>query len=267
VITIDGTTTIGDAFARSAEAYGSRPFLAAPAGAHRNYHRNGYQIDFATAAREVQRLCLIYGAHGFGHGHRAAMLLDNRPEHFLHKLALNTLGVSCVPVNPDYRAGEIAYLLENSEVDLAIVCGDRREQLLAGMETSSHKAPIVLFEELASLSAPARARRNDHVSAASEASVLYTSGTTGRPRAACCRTATSSNPGHGTRRAVISHRCANRASEFITPCPCITSTLPFCRSIALCLAGAAKSRPTGFIRADGGRKSARHGPQSFTISG
>jgi len=34
--------------------------------------------------------------------HRAAMLLDNRPEHFLHKLALNALGICCVPVNPDY---------------------------------------------------------------------------------------------------------------------------------------------------------------------
>jgi crotonobetaine/carnitine-CoA ligase len=182
VITIDEATTIGDAFARSADAYGPRPFLAAPAGAHRNYHQTGYEIDFATAAREVRQLCLIYGAQGFGHGHRAAMLLDNRPEHFLHKLALNTLGVSCVPVNPDYRAGEIAYLLENSKVDLAIVCGDRREQLVTGMKASSHKAPIVLLEEFASLPAPARARRQDPVSAVSEASVLYTSGTTGRPK-------------------------------------------------------------------------------------
>src|ERR1700687_3741743 len=109
--------------------------------------------------RMVRGLSFIYGAHGFGHGHRTAMVLDNRPEHFLHKLALNPLGVSCVPVNPDYRAGEIAYLLENSEIDLAIVCGDRREQLLVGIEASSHKAPIVLFEEFASLTAPARARR------------------------------------------------------------------------------------------------------------
>ena len=76
MIAIDETTTIGDAFARSAQAYAPRPFLAAPAGAHRNYHPNGYEIDFATAAREVERLRLIYGAHGFGHGHRAAMLLE-----------------------------------------------------------------------------------------------------------------------------------------------------------------------------------------------
>jgi len=118
VITIDEKTTIGDAFARSAEAYGPRPFLAAPAGAHRNYHRNGYEIDFATTAREVERLCLIYGAHGFGHGHRVAMLLDNRPEHFLHKLALNSLGVSCVPRRTVPALQQGIGLLQGAGLDL-----------------------------------------------------------------------------------------------------------------------------------------------------
>ena len=44
--------------------------------------------------------CDIYRGKGYGHGHHVAMLLDNRPEHFLHKLALNGLGVSCVPIDP-----------------------------------------------------------------------------------------------------------------------------------------------------------------------
>lgn len=182
MIEIGETSTIGDAFARAAQAYGPRPFLAAPAGAHRSYHRHGYEIDFAAAAREVRQLCEIFRSHGFGHGHRVAMLLDNRPEHFLNKLALNTLGISCVPINPDYRANEIAYLLEHSEVDLAIVSAERREQLAAGMNASSHPAPIRLFDDLRSLPIPARCRRDDAVSGDSEASILYTSGTTGRPK-------------------------------------------------------------------------------------
>ena len=125
MIALDDNTTIDDAFARAADAYGPRPFLAVPAGTHRSYHQSGFEIDFAAAAREVRRLTEIYRAAGYGHGHRVAMLLDNRPEHFLHKLALNTLGVSCVPVNPDYRASEIAYLLDSSKVDLAIVSAER----------------------------------------------------------------------------------------------------------------------------------------------
>jgi acyl-CoA synthetase (AMP-forming)/AMP-acid ligase II len=182
MIALDDETTIGDAFARAAQAYGPRPFLAVPQGAHRAYHRNGFEIDFAGAAREVTRLTGVYRAAGYGHGHRVAMLLDNRPEHFLHKLALNTLGVSAVPINSDYRASEIAYLLENAEVDLALVAGDRHAQLADGMSASSHAAPVTIFDELSGLPAPKRAARNDPVNAASEASVLYTSGTTGRPK-------------------------------------------------------------------------------------
>src|SRR5205807_1709194 len=116
------------------------------------------------------------------HGHRVAMLLDNRPEHFLHKLALNTLGVSAVPINPDYRANEIAYLLENAEVELVLVAGERREQLAAGMNAGSHIAPVAIFDALSDLPALQRAARNDPIGATSEASVLYTSGTTGRPK-------------------------------------------------------------------------------------
>jgi crotonobetaine/carnitine-CoA ligase len=182
VIDIDETSTIGDAFARAVQAYASRPFLAVPAGAHRSYHRDGYEIEYATAGREVEKLCDAYRTLGYGHGHRIAMLLDNRPEHLLHKLAFNTLGISCVPVNPDYRANEIAYLLDSSAADLAIVSGERREQLMAGLASATHMAPVALFDELATVLPASRPRRNDPVSASSEASILYTSGTTGRPK-------------------------------------------------------------------------------------
>jgi len=182
MISIDQHTTIGDAFARAAIAYAQRPFLAAPAGAHRSYHRNGYEIDYATASREVQRLCEIYSGRGFGHGHRIAMLLDNRPEHFLYKLAFNSLGISCVPINPDYRANEIAYLLEHSTADLALASGDRIEQLAAGLSASAHKPPVALFDEPASLPLAATPPGSGAVSTSSEASILYTSGTTGRPK-------------------------------------------------------------------------------------
>lgn len=182
MIAIDDSTTIGEAFERAVETYGSRAFLAAPIGAHRSYHPHGYEISFAEAAREVSRLRNAYRTKGYGHGHRAAMLLDNRPEHFLHKLALNSLGICCVPVNPDYRAGEIAYLLEHSEADFAIVASDRRAQFEAGMDAGSHRLPIALFDDLATLPQAARRVRDSAVTAESEASILYTSGTTGRPK-------------------------------------------------------------------------------------
>ncbi len=182
MIATDETTTIGDAFARACDAYATRPFLCAPKGPHRNYHPDGYEIDFATAQHDVDQLCAAYRAMGYGHGHRVAMLLDNRPEHFLHKLALNTLGICIVPINPDYRANEIAFLIDNSKVDLAVVADDRRDQLAAGIALAAHDPPIVLFNDLASLPSATKPARDDAVSSATPASILYTSGTTGRPK-------------------------------------------------------------------------------------
>lgn len=182
MIGIHDDTTIGEAFRSAVAAFGPRAFLATPTGAHRAYHRSGYAIDFAGAGREVEAMAKTFRAAGFGHGHRVAMLLDNRPEHFLVKLALNTIGATCVPVNPDYRAGEIAYLLEHSEADLALVAPERRDQMEAGMAASRHAAPVTLFDDLGALAPVARAARPDAVTAESEASILYTSGTTGRPK-------------------------------------------------------------------------------------
>ena len=182
MIEADETSTIGEVFRRAVDAYADRAFLAVPTGGHRPYHPNGYEIDYASAGRVVGALCDAYRALGYGHGHRVAMLLDNRPEHLLHKLALNTLGVSCVPINPDYRSSEIAYLLDSSRADLAIVSQDRHEQLMAGRSAAAHKPPVAPFDALADAPAPQRPRRADPVSASSEASILYTSGTTGRPK-------------------------------------------------------------------------------------
>jgi acyl-CoA synthetase (AMP-forming)/AMP-acid ligase II len=182
MIQTDDTTTIGAAFDRAAREFAARPFLAAPSGAHRAFLRDGYEIDYATAAREVAALRDAYASAGYGHGHRVAMLLDNRPEHFLHKLALNGLGISCVPVNPDYRAGEIAWLLDSSRADLAIVAPERRDQFMAGRDAATHRPPVALFDRPEDFPAATRPPKDEPVSAGTEASILYTSGTTGRPK-------------------------------------------------------------------------------------
>ena len=114
MITITQTTTIGNAFMRAAAAYGPHTLLAVPANPARSYDPQGREISYAEAAAQVHGLMQHYRAAGYGLGHRVGLFLESRPEHLLHKLALNTLGVCVVPINPDYRPRELAYLIDHA---------------------------------------------------------------------------------------------------------------------------------------------------------
>ena len=62
-------------------------------------------------------------------GQRVALALDNRPEFFSHWLALNALGISVVPLNSQWRSGELEYVFSHSEARL-VVCLPEKVQLL-----------------------------------------------------------------------------------------------------------------------------------------
>src|SRR5882762_875973 len=99
--------TVFEAFRDTAAAAAAHVFLCVPSSPARGYHPGGIELTYGEVEARVLALRDRYRAAGYGHGHRVALLLENRPEHFLHKLALNTLGISCVPINPAYRANEI----------------------------------------------------------------------------------------------------------------------------------------------------------------
>ena len=109
--------------------------------------------------------------------------MGNRPEFFLIKLAANRLGVSLVPVNPDYRPGEVAYLLDDSGADLAIAEAGRLDLMRAGVAEAESSPAIVAFETMdAPPPAPRPAPIDGPPTPATEGSLIYTSGTTGRPK-------------------------------------------------------------------------------------
>jgi acyl-CoA synthetase (AMP-forming)/AMP-acid ligase II len=183
MISPEESATIGEVFFRAAQSYGERPFLAAPANRSRAYHQDGYEIDFAVAAAEVRRLMGVYEAAGYGHGHRIALFLENRPEYFLHKLALNSLGACCVPVNPDYRTSELVYLLIHSRVDLAVVVQARMADMGTALGFMPQGLPLAVFEDFdRGIPRAARSAEAEAITSDTPASILYTSGTTGRPK-------------------------------------------------------------------------------------
>jgi acyl-CoA synthetase (AMP-forming)/AMP-acid ligase II len=184
MIAVDDHSTIGETFFRAADTYPEKSFLAVPANPARAYYPVGKEITYDQAAHTVRELMQTYSAAGYGIGHRISLLIENRLEHMLHKLAMNALGVCCVPLNPDHRSRELAYALDHASVDLVVVLSSMEAQLRLGMEEAERGKPqVVLFENFAAALQPAsRSAISTTPDASTPASVLYTSGTTGRPK-------------------------------------------------------------------------------------
>jgi acyl-CoA synthetase (AMP-forming)/AMP-acid ligase II len=177
------TATVFAAFEATAAAAPDAPFLCVPAAPQRAYHPAGLELTYGRVRAGVAELRERYAAAGFGHGHRVALLLENRPEFFVHYLALNALGCGVVPVNPDYRHDELVYQLEHSEADLAVAVAARVGDLEAAGRARATPLPVVAAESFpARPPRPARSPRPGAPGLATECGLLYTSGTTGRPK-------------------------------------------------------------------------------------
>src|SRR3954462_13255903 len=135
--------TVYQAFSATAAVAGDHVFLCAPPAPDRAYHPEGVEFTYAATHVEVERLRGAYASAGYGHGHRVALLLENRPEFFFHYLALNALGCGIVPINPDYRHDEMLYQMEHSGADLAVSIATRVSDLEAVARERAKPLPVV----------------------------------------------------------------------------------------------------------------------------
>ncbi|MDM0112626.1 AMP-binding protein [Variovorax sp. J22R133] len=138
--------------------------------------------SWGQAAAEVERLRNAYQAAGWGHGHRVGLLLENRPAYFFHWFALNALGVSVVPINAEMRSAELIYLIGHSEMGLAVTLPARATDLrTAATEAGVAFSTMPPDGEVPRARTPAP-RAGEPVGLNTECGLLYTSGTTGRPK-------------------------------------------------------------------------------------
>lgn len=171
------------AFEATAKAYPDNAFLAIPAHPGRDYHPDGIEFTYRQGLDRVLALRSLYERSGVGHGHRVALLLGNRPEHFFHLFALNALGASAVPLNPDNRPEEMLYAITHSESDLAFASEARLAELTAIAGRRETPLPVYSAERLPDLlAAPVKPIAQGIPGLKTEAELLYTSGTTGNPK-------------------------------------------------------------------------------------
>ena len=119
------------------------PFLCVPARTQRDYCSEGAEFSYQWILEQAMAAARTYTEAGYGHGHRVALLLENRPEFFVQYLALNSLGVAIVPVNPDYRHEEVVYQLDHADVVLAVGLSNRVTDLKKASERCALQPPAV----------------------------------------------------------------------------------------------------------------------------
>jgi acyl-CoA synthetase (AMP-forming)/AMP-acid ligase II len=154
-------------------------FLQAPAAAELPYAPDGFAYSYGEALARIEALRRAYAEAGYGRGACVALLLENRPDFVWHWLALNALGVSILPINPDLRADDLAYQLSIAEPDLAVA--------LPGTHALMSKAWENGARVIAPGETPPACRANVTRQTAERGdacALLFTSGTTAKPK--CC---------------------------------------------------------------------------------
>jgi acyl-CoA synthetase (AMP-forming)/AMP-acid ligase II len=193
--------TVFHAFRRIAAAHPERPFLSILPEVAARCGIDPIELSYGRALDAVEAIAARIGDAGYGHGHRAGLLLENRPSFFLTWLALNALGISVVPINGELRPAELDYLVAHSGLCLAVVLPARvadvaaaaarggsavcvvpsfDDEVDAGLAVrGSGSAPRGLAQLVRAASAPPL-RGAPGID--TECGLLYTSGTTGRPK-------------------------------------------------------------------------------------
>src|SRR5512139_607593 len=156
-------------------------------------------FSWAQVAAEVARWQAALVKEGLAPGDRVAVMLRNRVEWVIFDQAALALGLVTVPLYPDDRPDNTAYILDHADAKLLLVEGRLQLKKLAEIAGSAHT-----LQRIVSLVAPENglmswstrfATASDwlagaagtplparHVAPDLLASIVYTSGTTGRPK-------------------------------------------------------------------------------------
>jgi acyl-CoA synthetase (AMP-forming)/AMP-acid ligase II len=140
-------------------------------------------ISWVDATTEVERLRTAYERAGYARGDRVGLLLENRPAFLFHWYALNALGVSVVPINAEMRSAELQYLIGHSEICLAVTVPGREADLRDAARAAGVVCAVAaLNAQIPDCARPKKAPTASLPGLDTECALLYTSGTTGRPK-------------------------------------------------------------------------------------
>jgi len=178
---LTAATTVYARFRETALRRGEAGFLNVLPETADVYRSTAGEISYRALLDRVAHWRSALANRGYGEGHRVGLLLQNRPVFVELWFALNALGVSVVPINPDLRMSELEYIIAHSEMNAAFVLAERRGEVETAARQAGRPIPVVTDND--DVPAPfGGARPASAGNAATECALLYTSGTTGQPK-------------------------------------------------------------------------------------
>ena len=149
----------------------------------------GTALTYGDLDRTSARFARLTAELGLARGDRVAVQVAKSPEALALYLACLRAGLVFLPMNPAYRTGEVEYMLRDAEPAL-FVCDPARVGELSAIAAGARVRHLLTLDGEGGGSLVERARdlpaEFPPVAVAAEdyAAMLYTSGTTGRPKGA-----------------------------------------------------------------------------------
>lgn len=180
---MDFQGSLYERFRQSAHVFEKNPLLAVPGRLAETWEVQR-EFRFGEVLARVDALKGVYADQGVSEGGRVALAFESRPEFVFHYLALNALGACVVPLNTDLTVAELSYQLGHSGCDAIVGLPLLRPLLASSIEASGRAIALSTNgpEGLPRLRNHANAAAVQTVPFDRAAAILYTSGTTGRPK-------------------------------------------------------------------------------------
>jgi acyl-coenzyme A synthetase/AMP-(fatty) acid ligase len=229
--------TVHDLFAATARRFPERPFLCVEPHTAQAYGIDAGEITYGAAAATVAALIEAYREAGYGFGQRVGLALQNRPEHFLHFLALNALGIGVVPLDLAQPAADIGYVIAHSDLVLVVTLPFASAHMADAIAAAAKPVPVAPAGSPMAIPRRAEPAAAGQADGATEAALMYTSGTTGSPKG--CRLSNDYFLEFGRQYAGYGGLCALEpgAERLITPLPVSHMNAMVCSFTAMLTVG------------------------------